>query len=622
MTTLNKNLALLKSLHPKTYEVLKHAQPSKEYEISISLAGCPTLSHIDAKGSKKYLLSKYDPMREAYRLIQLLDIGDISNFIVVGIGLGYHITELIKLAPAHSKIIVIETDPHLAKLAFATNDLKDLLIQPGLTFVLPNEPTDVLPGLEKEKVNFSLNGYRLVQQNALSEVKAERTNKLLAAIKDFYQASTIELKTQSVRSKTFYHNIYKNYSNWLSSSGVNTLKNSLPNIPAIICSAGPSLDKNIQNLKVKRDNYLLISVATALKPLLANKITPDFIVTIDPEDITVNFFDMQNTFRKSWLLYDPVIPEMIPELFSGKHLAYNSSINLAHWLQKHIGEKGSLGKVFSVAHAASQFASLMGCSPIIFLGQDLSFEKYRMHSKHSYYYSQRETTINQLSTMKIFDQLKYNLYSENLVDRKDIFGNDITTTISMDTYSNIFANSIEEGSNCLNATEGGIGIAGLINISLSEAINTHCTTNISPQVSDALDSIQPIQPEAAPAARAADKQLTFFTQLVDRLNEIEDKFLKNKSVLRPEMEGFVESMKLTIKHLLKNEEATLLLQGYDYSGFSIWNQRSTSMLNRKESSEQKELLQEEFLRDRDFFEVLKESVQFNMLAFERFASRK
>jgi len=613
---LSKNLSLLKSLHPKTYEIINSSQTSLEYEISLSQSGYPTISHLSAKGAKKYLLSKYDPVREASRLIESLDTSDIANFIVVGIGLGYQITELIKSTSEHCKIVVIENDRHLARLAFETNDLKLLLTHPGLTLIISSQREDAIAVLEVEKINFSLNGYRLIEQNALSEVHSKRTSDLLEGIKELFQASTIELKTQSAKSKTFYNNIYRNYSNLISSSGITSLKNSLSNIPAIICSAGPSLDKNIQHLKAKRDNFLLISVATALKPLIENGISPDFIVAIDPDETTLNFFDLQNNSKDSWLLYNPVVPSKIPDIFPGKRLTYDSSINLAQWLQKYLGSKGSLEKIFSVAHAAFQFAKFMGCEPIIFIGQDLSFSKKRLHSRNSFYYHQREDRLNQLETMKYLEQEKFHLHSSNLLERVDIFDNKTTTTVSMDTYSNIFKNSIDENSKAFNATEGGIGISGLKNISLREAINSYCTVNISAKINDTLKSVPLESSDTSQVIMAADKQLVFLAKLSRLLNKIENQFLKDKTLTSQSKGEFVQNMKSTIQYLLKDEEATLLLQGYDYSGFSSWNQRSTTLLNKKKLAMENELLEEEFLRDREFFKVLKGAIKFNMDIFE------
>ena len=151
-----KNLTILKSHHPKAYEIIKNTDPSLEYEVSISQSGLPNLSYVGIKGKKKYLLSKYDPAQEAKRFIKSLDISDATNFIVLGIGLGYHIKELIKTTSEHSRILVIENDRSLTRLAFETNDLKQILTHPGLTLIFSNKQEDEIEVLEEEKVNFRL----------------------------------------------------------------------------------------------------------------------------------------------------------------------------------------------------------------------------------------------------------------------------------------------------------------------------------------------------------------------------------------------------------------------------------------------------------------------------------
>ena len=52
-------------------------------------------------------------------------------------------------------------------------------------------------------------------------------------------------------------------------------------IPAIIVAAGPSLDKNINDLKKAKGKAFIIAVDTALKPLANAGILPDIAVTVD-----------------------------------------------------------------------------------------------------------------------------------------------------------------------------------------------------------------------------------------------------------------------------------------------------------------------------------------------------
>ena len=158
------------------------------------------------------------------------------------------------------------------------------------------------------------------------------------------------------------------------------------------------------------------------------------------------------------------------------------------------------------------------------------------------------------------------------------------------------------------------------NISLREAINLYCTVNISTQVDAIFKSIPLRSSDTNQINQATDKQLALFTKLSTLLNKIEHQLLKDKPITNQNKNKFVQKMKLTIQYLLKNEEATLLLQGYDYSGFSKWNQKATNIMNRKKLTEKNKLLEEEFLRDREFFQVLKDAIEFNTEVFKSFAN--
>lgn len=616
---LEKNLLLLKTHHPNAYGILIDVKPSRNYEVSLTQSNHPTLTHIDSKGTKKYLLSKYDPAQEAKQLIKSLNIENETNFIILGIGLGYQISELIKTIPEFSKIIVIENDLELARLAFETTNLSSILKYPGLTFIFPFKIEDITTQLELEKFNLCLNGYCFIRQKALYELNKDKNNEFLGEIKSFMQASSVELKTQRKKSKIFYKNISKNFSNLISSEGVNFAKSSLCNIPAIICSAGPSLEKNIQLLKSKRNNFVLVSVATALKTLLANEISPDFVIAVDPEEITLQFFDLHNSSANTCLVYDPIIPSAIPKYYMGRQLAYDSSIHLAQWFQKNLGEKGSLGKILSVAHAAFQFSKLMGCSPKIFIGQDLSFEKYRLHARNTYYSQIMIDQIGHKFTMNILSQKEFFKYSRNIIQRKGIFDKELNTTISLDTYARMFSDFIENSSNTYNATEGGIGIEKAPNITLREAISKHCQVNVSAKVKKLLNSIttKPLNLKNN-AAVATENQVAVLNSIAEQLENLEEKVLLVSVFTDQKKLDFIQKMKAILENILKDKETTLLLQGYDFLGFSIWNQRTNRILNNKKRMNSTELLQEEFQRDFEFFEILKESVKFNITVFDSF----
>ena len=93
-----------------------------------------------------------------------------------------------------------------------------------------------------------------------------------------------------------------------------------------------------------------------------------------------------------------------------------------------------------------------------------------------------EDQINQYYTLNLLNEQNLHKYSNNIIDRQSIFSDPLFTTISLDTYANVFSDTIEANSNTFNATEGGIGINKVTNISLREAISIYCRNNISQQI--------------------------------------------------------------------------------------------------------------------------------------------
>lgn len=70
----------------------------------------------------------------------------------------------------------------------------------------------------------------------------------------------------------------------------NTIEIFLDNeIPTLVVSAGPSLNKNLELIKNIQKYCYIIAVDTALRILLKNDIQPDLIIALDPQ--TLNFLD-------------------------------------------------------------------------------------------------------------------------------------------------------------------------------------------------------------------------------------------------------------------------------------------------------------------------------------------
>ena len=225
-----------------------------------------------------------------------------------------------------------------------------------------------------------------------------------------------------------------------------------------------------------------------------------------------------------------------------------------------------------------------------------------------------------IETMRNLDEKKFRQYSGNLLEGLNIFGSQITTTLALDTYAEMLSSSFKNNLKVFNATEGGLGIKGTKNISLREAINTYCTENISALKTKTLNSLPSKSLEIEKINKAAKIKLNYFRDFSNQLDELETEVKQSHPLSDSTKEHFVQKMRTTIQELLDNEEATLLLQGYDYSGFAIWNQKSNEIVKKKLAVETKNLLEEEFQRDQNFLNVLKNSVKFHLDVFSSLAN--
>ena len=118
---------------------------------------------------------------------------------------------------------------------------------------------------------------------------------------------------------------------------------------------------------------------------------------------------------------------------------------------------------------------------------------------------------------------------------------------------------------------------------------------------------------------SAKRHLSLFKEISIKLKLIESKFLNKPLITNTIKENFTLEMNSTIQFLLKNEEAALLLQGYDFLGFSLWNQKTNEILRRKNSEKSISFLEVEYERDLNFFYVLKNSIEFNITIFRKFS---
>ena len=73
---------------------------------------------------------------------------------------------------------------------------------------------------------------------------------------------------------------------------------------ALIAGAGPSLNDNIAHIQANRNNFIIFCVNKALKYLIQNGITPDFVVCLDASNMNKTVREMESHIERTNCIMD------------------------------------------------------------------------------------------------------------------------------------------------------------------------------------------------------------------------------------------------------------------------------------------------------------------------------
>lgn len=156
--------------------------------------------------------------------------------------------------------------------------------------------------------------------------------------------------------------------------GIQDLRGRFKGVPALLVSAGPSLDQELQELRKAHDRFLILAVDAAVKPLLSSGITPHFTTSIERSNLWQKAFwkGLPKDLKTNLVCYPVVHPEVL-DLYPGPmRMVYRNYSYYAYF--ENNWPKGILHSGGSTAHLAHRLAHYMGCSEIILVGIDSSYE--------------------------------------------------------------------------------------------------------------------------------------------------------------------------------------------------------------------------------------------------------
>jgi hypothetical protein len=466
------NLALLSTRQPELALQLSKIE-NRRIKVFSSGCGLPTARY-EKDSSSLALHSQFDPMKEARQLLKKLDYAGADYFVFLGFGLGYSLNVLLEEnVDSSNHYFIVESDLEILRAAFEARDLSSILSLPHVYFAWPATGAELADQWQRffDPVLAQKNVYIThLPSVALNRALFKSAAEIIQS--QIFQTFT-DINTLVDKSETFLNNFVQNLLKAVRAPGIASFAGRFSGIPAVIVSAGPSLDKNIHELRGCRDRILILATDTALKPLLAAGIDPHFILTGDPTEANYGHLKGSNSKEALLVAEATAFPAAFDE-FEGKILSCTYESSSLRSLSDLLGNKGTIRAWGSVATMALDFALLLKCNPIVFIGQDLAYTDGRTYCSGVYF---SETWFSDVTDPVTWNKQLDRIRSQRrTISVEDIFGKPIETTDKLVSYWNWILKAVRDHPEVefINATEGGILRDPVKIASLREVIHRCC----------------------------------------------------------------------------------------------------------------------------------------------------
>lgn len=473
-----KNLTILKEKSGCGYIVeTLSGEPAFEEGISVGVedvAGKTVLYAV--KDGQTYLLdSMYDSADFIDSWVEGAQIKWDSKFFITGFGNGMIIRKVLNEIDKESMVFVYEPSVNLFRTVLENFDVSDILCDRRMHLFLS--------GFEQNGINIhnticgkisyrDVFNARIVKYPNYNILFPDETKKFEEEIDQVAKTITVNNNTYGKFGHFFIKNSIRNS---VLMTKAKKLSDTIPkintNVPGILVSCGPSLDKNVDFLKRAKGRAIIVAGDSSVRAMAKHGIYPDIYVTVDM-DKPMEIFDVEG-------MYD------IPAVCSIDG-TYNALKNQKaplyvfatedEYINTYMAKAGieffSLGTAGCEATSAMSFMMALGLRKIILVGQDLAYTGGTVYASDSAGAS--------------WDQQK--LIDDDNCITEGIDGQPILTSRQFNTYRHWFERQIVsvEDLELINATEGGARVHGAREMTLNDAIDEYCTEEFD--VREAIES--------------------------------------------------------------------------------------------------------------------------------------
>ena len=463
---LEQNISVMKEVRPGLYKKLEEIFDNNVYSYD-------NIEETDTKDGNKALIIKrnenkyrlnslYKPLKEAEKWADQYEFHNLSvSVIMFGMGNGLFVKEMLKRLQKDAIVYLYEPDISVFLYILNNIDISSILNDNRIYLIINNVNERELDILLKNDTDWiTMHTQIICNHPVYDKVYFEEFEKFYRTIYSANKMAKVNMDTERYLSGTLVDNVIKNLKYIKESNYISEFATKIPNeIPVIIVSAGPSLDKNIDELKRAEGKAFILATDTSVKYLLAHNIKFDAMMTIDAKKGAWHLKDERCHNIPLFCVLEA--KNIMMERHKGRKIWIRGSVYMYELYSKFNRIFPGYSSGGSVATSAFAACVSMNFKNIILIGQDLA-------------YNGKSTHAGGLVSNKPGDETERELV-------ESIDGKKIWSRYDWIIYLEWFERTIRENKslNVIDATEGGALIHGTKVMKLSEAIDEYCKRDFS-----------------------------------------------------------------------------------------------------------------------------------------------
>ena len=319
----------------------------------------------------------------------------------------------------------------------------------------------------------------------------------------------IRALTAEIRGDGWFDFFLKNTPNILKGPMLGSMHGAFEGVPAVICSAGPSLNKQLEQLKEIQGQVVILCVNTAIGALDRAGLQPHAVVAVESANLE-SMFEKISFIRELNAIFDLTgNPRHFELPFRRMSTFSTENTTCARFLYE-LDPRGALSGGFCVANTAFAIAHKMGCNPIMLVGQDLAYSGGKVYAQGTVFEGLRSEIKDGKSIVRDDGSksriLKSSKDALTATSSGDMTSERVVTTgwggegevestndflMFRDWFSRTAVQMRDRGVECVNCTEGGLTIPEWAEIPFREAIGRYVTprTSSEPPIRQRFDDL-------------------------------------------------------------------------------------------------------------------------------------